>query len=53
MFKAYDIRGIYGDELTPDFANRLGRAIVSHFDADCVAVGRDIRESGPNCMSHS
>ena len=47
VFKAYDIRGIYGDELTPDFANRLGRAIVSHFDADCIAVGRDIRESGP------
>lgn len=48
VFKAYDIRGIYGDELTPDFANRLGRAIVSHFDAECIAVARDIRDSSPH-----
>ncbi len=47
VFKAYDIRGIYGEELTPDFANGLGRALVSHFGAKCIAVGRDIRDSGP------
>ena len=47
VFKAYDIRGIYGEELTPEFANRLGRAVVCHFDANSIAVGRDIRDSGP------
>jgi len=26
-FKAYDIRGIAGDPLTPDFAYRLGRTL--------------------------
>ena len=47
MFKAYDIRGIAGDEITPEFANRLGKAIVTHLDASAIAVSRDIRDSGP------
>ena len=47
MFKAYDIRGIAGEELTPQFAGRLGKSIVAHLNARCIAVARDIRESGP------
>ena len=47
MFKAYDIRGIAGDEITPEFANRLGKAVATHLDVSAVAVARDIRESGP------
>jgi len=47
VFKAYDIRGIAGEELSPEFAERLGKSIVAHLDARCIAVARDIRESGP------
>ena len=48
VFKAYDIRGIAGDEITPEFANRLGKAVVTHLNAAAVAVARDIRDSGPD-----
>ena len=46
-FKAYDIRGIAGDPLTPDFAYRLGQALATFLDCNALAVARDIRESGP------
>ena len=46
-FKAYDIRGIAGTQLTPAFAERLGRALATFLDCKALAVGRDIRESGP------
>ncbi|RAH05558.1 MAG: phosphomannomutase/phosphoglucomutase [Methanobacteriota archaeon] len=48
VFKAYDIRGIAGEELDVEFANRLGKAIATHLDADCVSVVRDIRDSSPS-----
>ena len=47
VFKAYDIRGIAGTELDSDFAERLGKALATHYDAGCVSVVRDIRESSP------
>ncbi|MFL5762131.1 MAG: phosphomannomutase/phosphoglucomutase [Thermomicrobiales bacterium] len=46
MFKAYDIRGIVPNELTPDVAYRIGRALVMHLGVDDVVVGRDMRISG-------
>ena len=45
-FKAYDIRGIAGKDITTDFSRRLGRAIVEFTQATSIAVGRDIRSSG-------
>ena len=48
VFKAYDIRGIAGSELDTEFSERLGRAIATHLDADCVSVVRDIRDSSPD-----
>ena len=44
IFKAYDIRGIYGKDLTEDTAYRIGRAFVT-FLGGCkkVVVGRDMR----------
>ena len=47
VFKAYDIRGLAGSQLDTEFANRLGSALVTHLDANSIAVARDIRESGP------
>ena len=47
LFKAYDIRGIVPDELTPEIAYRIGRALVRTLSPDEVVVGRDMRVSGP------
>ncbi len=44
-FKAYDVRGIYGQELDEDGAYRVARAYVKHFEPRTVAVGRDMRVS--------
>ena len=46
-FKAYDIRGIAGSQLTVAFAYRLGQALPTYLDCSALAVGRDIRESSP------
>lgn len=47
IFKAYDIRGIYGKEFDDELAYKLGRAVVVHFGAKKIAVGRDVRVSSP------
>jgi phosphomannomutase len=47
IFKAYDIRGVVPDELTPEIAYKIGRALVAYLGVDEVAVGRDMRVSGP------
>ncbi len=47
-FGAYDIRGIYPDEVNEELAYRVGRAFVEKFGAKKVAVGYDIRLSGPS-----
>ncbi|SVC97359.1 uncharacterized protein METZ01_LOCUS350213, partial [marine metagenome] len=46
-FKAYDIRGIAGSELTEKFAHRLGLSLATYLDVDSMVVGRDIRNSSP------
>jgi phosphomannomutase len=47
LFKAYDFRGIAPEELSPELAYRIGRALVLELGADAVAVGRDMRVTGP------
>ena len=43
IFKAYDIRGIYGDTLTEEIAYRIGRAFVTFLSCRRVVIGRDMR----------
>jgi len=43
IFKAYDIRGLYGKTLTDDLAYRIGRAFVTFLGCRRVVVGRDMR----------
>lgn len=43
IFKAYDIRGIYGETLTDEMAFKIGRAIYSFLGCKKVVVGRDMR----------
>ena len=47
-FGAYDIRGIYPEEVNEELAYRIGRVFVDLFQAKKVAVGHDIRLSGPS-----
>jgi len=47
IFKAYDIRGIYPDEINEDVAYRIGRAFAVFSGAQKIIVGRDCRVSGP------
>jgi len=43
IFKAYDIRGIYGDTLTDNIAFKIGRAVATFLDCQRVVLGRDMR----------
>jgi len=43
IFKAYDIRGIYGETLTDDLAFKIGRAIFAFLGCKKVVIGRDMR----------
>jgi phosphomannomutase len=45
IFKSYDIRGTYPDQLDERAAELIGRAFVEQVGASTVAVGRDMRES--------
>jgi phosphomannomutase len=47
IFKAYDIRGIYPDELDEAVARRVGSAFAEFTGASRVVVARDIRLSSP------
>ena len=50
IFREYDIRGIVGEQLTPETVLVLGRAIgrfLSEGGARRIAVGYDARESSP------
>ena len=51
-FKAYDIRGLAGDDLSDEFAYRLGRSLAKYLKCSSFAVGRDIRESSPGYASN-
>ena len=50
LFREYDLRGIVGNELTEDLAERLGRAYSTHVSGHgvkAISVGRDGRLSSP------
>ena len=47
IFKAYDVRGVYGTELDEKGAYAIGRAYVEQFEPRSIAVGRDTRVSSP------
>jgi phosphomannomutase len=47
IFKAYDIRGTYPDQIDEEAARAIGRAFVAYLKAGQIAVGRDMRLSSP------
>src|SRR5437764_4217930 len=46
-FKAYDVRGIYPDDVDEEGAYAIGRGYVQQFEPKRIAVGRDMRQSSP------
>jgi phosphomannomutase len=53
VFKAYDVRGIYPDELDEEGAYAIGRAYVEQFEPRRIAVGRDMRLSSPTMAAET
>jgi phosphomannomutase len=47
IFKAYDVRGVYPDELDEATAERIGAAFVTFVGSDRIVLGRDMRVSSP------
>ncbi|MFQ5345763.1 MAG: phosphomannomutase/phosphoglucomutase [Mariprofundus sp.] len=53
-FREYDVRGIAGSDITEELAYRLGKAyaaMLSPDDQRVIAVGRDVRLSGPSLQA--
>ncbi len=51
VFKAYDVRGIYPTQLDEEGAYAIGRGYVEQFEPRRMAVGRDMRLSGPQMQA--
>jgi len=47
IFRAYDIRGIFGIDFAPTDFYEIARAFADHFQPKIVALGHDVRESSP------
>jgi len=47
IFKAYDVRGVYPDEINEETARAIGAAYITYLKATRVAVTRDMRLSSP------
>ena len=46
-FKAYDIRGQIGVDISEDIVYRISRAVAKHLKAKSVIIGFDARETSP------
>jgi len=47
IYRNYDIRGKYPEQITADEVEKIGHAITTRFNCTKVAVGMDIRPSAP------
>ena len=48
IFKAYDIRGIYPEEINEETGAKIGSAFAQFLGSKEIVVGRDMRNSSPN-----
>jgi len=52
VFKAYDVRGLVGSEINPEFAFRTGLAFARFLEQErepgTLVIGEDMRESSPS-----
>lgn len=47
IFRAYDIRGVFGVDFQPTDFYQIARAFADRFQPKIVALGHDVRESSP------
>jgi len=47
IFKAYDIRGVYPEDINEEDVYAIGRAVVEYLKPTRIGIGRDIRPSSP------
>lgn len=47
IFKAYDVRGVYPSEVNEEAAYKIAQAYAKFLGPKTVALGRDVRLSGP------
>lgn len=53
IFKAYDIRGLYPEDINPEIARRIASGFVKFLDSPKnIIVGTDIREGSLEMKSH-
>ena len=48
IFRAYDIRGSYPDEVNEKIAHKIGSAFVHFLSGKNIVVARDMRISSPS-----
>jgi phosphomannomutase len=48
VFKAYDVRGIYGEQIDEALAEKIGAAFVALIGGGPIVVGRDMRACAPS-----
>ncbi|MDQ3782931.1 MAG: phosphomannomutase/phosphoglucomutase [Actinomycetota bacterium] len=51
IFKAYDVRGVYPDQIDAEAAHRIGQGFAAFAGAERVAVGHDCRQSSPDLVA--
>ena len=47
IVKAYDVRGLSPEQLSPEVARALGEAFADEVGGDRIAIGHDMRETSP------
>lgn len=52
IFKAYDVRGTYPDQINAETAYQIGKALPSVLKPKSIAVGRDMRLSSDELFEH-
>lgn len=52
VFKAYDIRGIYNKDLSPEIVRRIGYAVGKFFNGERILIGMDVRTHSPDVARH-
>lgn len=52
VFKAYDIRGVYGKELTNEMCHSIGMATGTLIDTDEFVIGTDTRTHSPKVFEN-
>lgn len=51
IFRAYDIRGTYPDQINEEIAYRIGRAYVRLTGSKQIIIGRDLRQASADMMN--